>query len=98
MKAGGTLMQDPKPHADVRIIEKIGRAMPKIYIIALLVMSMISNPLFSSRPATDAKQHVVLLLMGVLGSLLHMFVIQQQQRIERLERRLAELTDIGGAP
>jgi hypothetical protein len=36
--------------------------------------------------------------MGVLGSLLHMFVIQQQQRIERLERRLAELTDIGRAP
>ena len=91
------MSDDKTPSADT-FADRIGRVLPYIFVIGLLVMSMISNPLFSSRPATDAKQHVVLLLMGVLGSLLHMFVIQQQQRIERLERRLAELTDIGGAP
>jgi hypothetical protein len=42
--------------------------------------------------------HRVAMIIGVLGLLLYVVMTWQQQRIGRLERRLAELTDIGRAP
>lgn len=91
-------MQETKPKIYSWLRDKASLTLPGIYVIALLGMSMLSNPLFSGRPAGDAKMHMVLALMGVLGMLLCQLISRQQQRIEQLERRLAALTDVGGAP
>ena len=73
-------------------------AMPIITIIGLLLFSFLGDPALTDRSAIDAKMHRVTMIIGVLGLLLHVVMSWQQQRIERLERRLAELTDVGAAP
>jgi len=72
--------------------------MPIITIIGSLLSSFLGDPALTDRPAMDAKMHRVTTMIGVLGLLLHVVMSWQQQRIERLERRLAELTDVGAAP
>jgi len=73
-------------------------AMPIITINGLLLFSFLGDPALTDRPAIDAKMHRVAMIIGVLGLLLYVVMTWQQQRIARLERRLAELTNIGGAP
>jgi Flp pilus assembly protein TadB len=72
-------------------------AMPIITIIGSLLFSFLGDPVLADRPAIDAKMHRVTMMIGVLGLLLYVVMSWQQQRIERLERRLAELTDAGAA-
>jgi hypothetical protein len=72
--------------------------MPIITINGLLLFSFLVDPALTDRPAIDAKMHRVAMIIGVLGLLLYVVMTWQQQRIGRLERRLAELTDIGRAP
>lgn len=87
------MSDDKTPSAD-SFADKIGRAMPGLYIIGLMVMSMIGNPLFSGRPAEDAKSYGVYMIVGVLGLLFHLVITRQQQRIAQLEQRLSQLTDL----
>lgn len=86
-------MNDPKPNIFRWLTGKAGLTLPKIYVLALLAMSLLSNPFFSGRPAGGAKMHTVLVLMGVLGMLLCQLISRQQQRIEDLEQRLGQLSD-----
>ncbi|MFO0512939.1 MAG: hypothetical protein ACK51K_20010 [Gammaproteobacteria bacterium] len=72
--------------------------LPYIFVIGLLVMSMISNPLFSGRAAEDAKSYEVYMVVGILGLLFHLVTMRQQQRIAQLEQRLSELTDLTHPP
>jgi hypothetical protein len=71
--------------------DKFVRAMPAGIIIALFALSMSENPVFSGRPATDAKLYAVYLCAGLIGLLLYLVIIRQHQRIVRLEQRLAQL-------
>ncbi len=91
------MSDDKTPSADT-FADKIGRAMPGIFVIGLLVMSMIGNPLFSGRAAEDAKSYSVYMVVGILGLLFHLVTTRQQQRIARLEQRLSELTDLTDPP
>jgi len=91
------MSDDKTPSAD-SFADKIGRVLPYIFVIGLLVMSMISNPLFSGRAAEDAKSYTVYMVVGILGLLLHLAITRQQQRIARLEQRLSELTDLTDPP
>lgn len=86
-------MPDEKTRTGDTLRDKFVRAMPAGGIVALFVVSMIENPLFSGRPAEDAKSHMVYLVMGILGLLLHLVIVRQHQRIARLEQRLAQLVD-----
>lgn len=91
-------MQDENSFRKDSIIDigKIGRAIPPIFVFALLMVSMVGNPLFSGRPAAGAKLYMVTALVGLLGALLYGLLRDQQQRIERLERRIAQITDDSG--
>lgn len=91
------MSDDKTPSAD-SFADRIGRAMPGIFVIGLMVMSMLGNPLFSGRPAEDAKSYKVYMIVGILGLLLHLVITRQQQRIARLEQRLSELTDLTHPP
>lgn len=84
-------MSDDKTPSPDTFADRIGRAMPGIFVIGLLVMSMIGNPLFSGRPAEDAKSYMVYMIVGVLGLLFHLVTTRQHQRIVQLEKRLAQL-------
>ena len=46
------MSDDKTPSAD-SFADKIGRVLPYIFVIGLLVMSMISNPLFSGLRRAD---------------------------------------------
>ena len=89
-------MSDDKTLSADTFADRIGRALPGIFVIGLLVMSMIGNPLFSGRPAEDAKSYMVYTIVGVLGLLFHLVITRQQQRIAQLEQRLSQLTDFEG--
>lgn len=84
-------MSDDKTPSPDTFADRIGRAMPGIFVIGLLAMSMIGNPLFSGRSAEDAKSYMVYTIVGVLGLLLHLVITRQHQRIVQLEKRLAQL-------
>ena len=84
------MSDDKTPSADT-FADKIGRAMPGIFVIGLMVMSMIGNPLFSGRAAEDAKSYMVYTIVGILGLLFHLVITRQHQRIVQLEKRLAQL-------
>ena len=77
-------------------IRKIGWALPAIFIVGMLALSLAGSPLFAGRPPAGAKLYMVMALLGVLGTLLYGLVIQQHLRIERLERRIARMTDGSG--
>jgi hypothetical protein len=96
--AGGTDMSDDKTPSADSFADRIGRVLPYIFVIGLLVMSMISNPLFSGRAAEDAKSYTVYMVVGILGLLFHLVTMRQQQRIAQLEQRLSELTDLTHPP
>lgn len=71
--------------------DKFVRAMPAGIIIVLFALSMSENPVFSGRPAEDAKSYMVYMIVGVLGLLLHLVITRQHQRIVQLEKRLAQM-------
>lgn len=88
-------MSDDNTQTGDTLADRIGRAIPGLCIIGLMVMSMIGNPVFSGRPATDAKLHAVYLYAGLVGLLLYLVILRQHQRMNRLEQRLSQLTDFG---
>ena len=91
------MSDDKTPSAD-SFADRIGRVLPNIFVIGLLVMSMISNPLFSGRAAEDAKSYTVYMVVGILGLLFHLVITRQQQRIAQLGQRLSKLTDVTHPP
>ena len=86
-------MADDSNQTGDTLRDKFARAMPAGIIIALFARSMSENPVFSGRPATDAKLHAVYLYAGLVGMLLYLVILRQHQRINRLEQRLSQLTD-----
>lgn len=84
-------MSDGSTQTGDTLRDKFVLAMPGVFIIGLMVMSMVENPVFSGRPATDAKLHTVYLYAGTIGLLLQFVILRQHQRIVRLEQRLAQL-------
>lgn len=77
------MSDDKTPFADT-FADKIGRAMPGIFVIGLMVMSMLGNPLFSGRSAEDAKSYAVYVVVGILGLLVHLVITRQHQRIAQV--------------
>jgi len=89
------LMRDPASKREA-ISATVIWAMPIITIIGLLLFSFLGDPALTDRPALDAKMHRVAMIIGVLGLLLYIVISWQQRRIERLERRIAQMTDDSG--
>jgi len=77
--------ENPSP---VRFSERMSLWLPAAFSLALIVLSLASNPSITGRPDVGMPWHLVTGLTGVLGGTVHAVLLRFNRRIRALEEAL----------